>query len=161
MFVPQKYLLSWFSMVFLMVFDVFLIHLHIHVVYQCHNAYHTLHYITYLYRSFPASPRIFASLFAKRMLTALRMRSEEKRTPNSACEDSSVLSQTLSRSLPWVHGFPGTERRSAAVVMSTGVFQQSWGNSGNMLGSWEPYVNVLLRFHMFVKDNIWLIRIVN
>jgi len=37
------------------------------------------------------------------MLTALRMRSEEKRTPNSACEDSSVLSQTLSRSLPWVH----------------------------------------------------------
>lgn len=46
MFVPQKYLVSWFSMVFLMVFDVFLIHLHIHVVYQCHNAYHTLHYIT-------------------------------------------------------------------------------------------------------------------
>ena len=65
-----------------------------------------------------------------------------------------------------VNGFPGTERSwaelsAAFFVMSTGVFQQSWGNSGNMLGTWEPYVNVLLRFHMFVKANIWLIRIVN
>ena len=73
MFVSQNYLVSWLLMVldgFWCVFDVFLIHLHIHVVYQCHNAYHTymhayitLHYIPFHLHYISIIPRIRPVLF--------------------------------------------------------------------------------------------------